>query len=88
MRQGYCTQRFAESVLSFPLPEPDKFPYVMFDTWGYNEHIDEGLALDAAARAADAGAEVFILDLGWARGIGDWYPDPDKFPHGIRPISD
>jgi alpha-galactosidase len=85
---GYRTQRFAESVLAFPMPDPDKFPYVMFDTWGYNQHIDEDLALRAAAHAADAGAEVFILDLGWARGIGDWYPDPEKFPHGLGPISD
>ena len=61
---GYRTQRFAESVLAFPMPEPDKFPYVMFDTWGYNQHIDERLAMEAADKAANAGAEVFILNLG------------------------
>jgi alpha-galactosidase len=85
---GYRTQRFAENVLAFPLPEPERFPYAMFDTWGYGERIDETLALKAAQRAAEAGAEVFILDLGWARAIGDWYPDPDKFPNGLRPLSD
>src|SRR5262249_27423390 len=31
---------------------------------------------------------VFILDLGWARKIGDWYPDPERFPEGLRPLSD
>src|SRR5438552_746316 len=44
--------------------------------------------MEAAARAADAGAEVFILDMGCARGIGDWYPDPNKFPDGLKPLSD
>src|SRR5204863_5004085 len=64
---GYRTQRFADDVLAFPMPGPDKFPYVMFDTWGYEQHIDEGIALAAARQAADTGAEVFTLDLGWAR---------------------
>jgi alpha-galactosidase len=42
----------------------------------------------AAQRAAGLGTEVFILDFGWARNIGDWYPDPEKFPNGLRPLSD
>ncbi len=21
-------------------------------------------------------------------GLGDWYPDPDKFPHGLKPLID
>jgi hypothetical protein len=85
---GYRTQRFAESVLAVPIPDPDKFPYAMFDTWAYRENINEAKAMDAAQRAAEMGAEAFILDLGWARAIGDWYPDPDKFPDGLRPLSD
>jgi alpha-galactosidase len=85
---GYRTQRFADNVLAVPLPDPDKFPYAMFDTWGYGENIDETTAMNAAQLAAAEGAEVFILDFGWARAIGDWYPDPVKFPHGIKPISD
>ena len=84
---GYRTQRFADTVLAFPMPDPDRFPYVMFDTWGYEQRIDENVAMTAAARAAEAGAEVFTLDLGWARSIGDWYPDPYKFPNGIKPLS-
>jgi alpha-galactosidase len=85
---GYRTQRFAEAVLAVPAPDTDRVPYVMFDTWGYNTDIDEQTVLSAASRAAELGAEVFILDFGWARNIGDWYPDPQKFPNGLRPISD
>jgi alpha-galactosidase len=61
---------------------------VMYDTWGYSTNIDESTARTAAKAAADAGAEVFILDLGWARKIGDWYPDPEKFPDGLAPLSE
>ncbi len=85
---GYRTQRFAEDVLAARFPDSEAFPYVMFDTWGYGEDIDLSTAINAAERAASLGAEVFILDYGWARQIGDWYPDPQKFPEGLRPLSD
>jgi len=85
---GFRTQRFAENVLARPAPDPDKFPYVMFDTWGYDTAIDAATAYAAATRAASVGAEVFILDFGWARQIGDWHPDPKKFPDGLKPLSD
>jgi hypothetical protein len=85
---GYRTQRFVENVLAMPIPDRDRFPYAMFDTWAYREGIDQSTAMEAAQRAADVGAEAFILDLGWARRIGDWYPDPDKFPDGILALSD
>ena len=27
-------------------------------------------------------------DAGWWSGVGTWDPDPDRWPHGIRPVSD
>jgi alpha-galactosidase len=24
----------------------------------------------------------------WVRRVGDWFPDPDRFPQGLRPIAD
>src|SRR6202030_1418158 len=38
--------------------------------------------------AAATGMELFIVDLGWAREIGDWREDPAKFPSGMRALSD
>jgi alpha-galactosidase len=38
--------------------------------------------------AAGLGVEVFVLDLGWSRKIGDWRADPSKFPSGLRALSD
>ena len=38
--------------------------------------------------AAGLGVELFIVDLGWARSIGDWYADPSKFPSGLAALSE
>jgi Melibiase len=27
-------------------------------------------------------------DAGWFRGVGDWYPNPQSFPHGMEAIAD
>ena len=84
---GYRTQRYTEAVLAAPLPD-DRFPYLMYDTWGYGQNIDEATLRRAAQIAAGIGVELFIVDLGWARQIGEWEPDPVKFPGGLRALSD
>ena len=38
--------------------------------------------------AAALGAELFILDHGWWKTTGDWYPDPSRFPNGLNPIRE
>jgi alpha-galactosidase len=38
--------------------------------------------------SAELGLEMFHIDAGWFRGVGDWYPHPQKFPHGLAPIAD
>jgi alpha-galactosidase len=85
---GYQTQRFVESVLAKPVPNGGAFPYVAWDSWGYSGQIDENTLRRNADVAASLGVELFIVDLGWARSIGDWYEDPDKFPHGLAALSD
>lgn len=85
---AYRTQRFVEQALAKPVPDPDKFPYLMFDTWGYGEDINEEKLFQAAKIAVELGVEVFTVDLGWAERIGDWFPDRKKFPRGLKPLSD
>jgi alpha-galactosidase len=31
---------------------------------------------------------MFHLDAGWFRAVGDWQPNPEKFPHGLAPLAD
>jgi alpha-galactosidase len=85
---GYRTQRFVESVLAKPAPDSKSFPYVSWDSWGYQDTIDEQTLRRNADIAAKLGVQLFIVDLGWARGIGDWHADPAKFPSGLDALSD
>lgn len=84
---GYRTQRFVEAALAPPIPD-SRFPYVAFDSWGYQWDINEAVLREAAERAAGLGVELFTVDFGWAKVTGDWTPDPAKFPNGLKPLSD
>ncbi len=85
---GFRTQRFAETYLAQPLPGGNQFPYVSFDSWAYGSDLSEPSMVDAAKRAASLGVELFIIDLGWAKQIGEWHTDRTKFPSGMRAFSD
>ena len=69
---------------------------VHLNTWEavYFDHDPARLAslVDAAA---DLGVERFVLDDGWfagrtddRRALGDWTPDPLKYPDGLGPLID
>ncbi|AWW75445.1 alpha-galactosidase [Erythrobacter sp. KY5] len=67
---------------------------VHYNTWEavYFNH-DESALIELAERAADVGAERFVLDDGWfgsrrndAAGLGDWWVSQDVYPHGLHPI--
>jgi alpha-galactosidase len=85
---GYRTQRFVESSLAKAPVDADRFPYVVWDSWAYKTNINEAVLMQEAKRASDLGVELFIVDLGWAKRLGDWQADPAKFPNGLKPLSD
>jgi hypothetical protein len=84
---GFRTQRYAEAYVHPPMPDA-RYPWVQYNSWRYGQEIDEAQQLAIVERCAELGIEVAVLDLGWARTIGDWRPDPAKFPRGLRPIAD
>jgi alpha-galactosidase len=54
--------------------------------------IDEESQLDYIHKMPP-GIEAYWLDAGWfpggwPYGAGNWYPDPKKFPHGLKPLGD
>ncbi len=59
----------------------------MWNSWGYQSSISEPVLRKAAQTAASLGVEVFVVDYGWARMLGDWREDPAKFPSGLRALS-
>lgn len=69
---------------------------VHLNTWEAIYFAHDGDALIALAdKAAALGIERFVLDDGWFRnrtgdraGLGDWTPDPVKYPEGLGPLID
>lgn len=78
------------------LPHPRELRPVLYNSWeatGFD--VEEAGQLALAARAAELGAELFVMDDGWfgARtsehaGLGDWTPNPRRFPNGLGPLRD
>jgi len=69
-------------------------PLVQFNTWfPLGTTVDIGNTIQAADAAAAIGAEVYVLDSGWyssgdwERTLGDYEPDPRKFPRGIEELA-
>ena len=58
------------------------WPYLVVDTWGLGEAIAEADVVRRMRDAADLGAEVFTVDKGWERAVGDWHPN-ERFPGGL-----
>ncbi|MCA3256351.1 MAG: alpha-galactosidase [Alphaproteobacteria bacterium] len=57
--------------------------------------LDTASAIALAERAAAIGVERFVLDDGWfgrrrddSSSLGDWTPDPQRFPGGLAPLID
>jgi alpha-galactosidase len=84
---SWQTTSYVETAIARRVTDP-RFPYVMWDSWGYGQDINEATLRRNAEIAASLGIEVFTVDLGWARRIGDWHADAAKFPSGLRALSD
>jgi len=69
-------------------PEIVKKPMpVIFNSWAsMGIGVNEEKILAVAQKAAEIGAELFVIDDGWQATLGDWWPDPQKFPQGLNAI--
>ena len=69
---------------------------VLYNSWeatGFN--VNEAGQMALAEKAAALGIDRFVMDDGWFgqrnndhAGLGDWYVNPQKFPHGLKPLID
>ncbi len=69
---------------------------VLYNSWeatGFD--VNEAGQEVLAEKAASIGVERFVMDDGWFgerkndhAGLGDWYVNPQKFPHGLKPLID
>lgn len=85
---------YARARLAQPYPNPARTRRVHFNTWeACAFDFDEARLMRLAEDAAAIGAERFVLDDGWFKGrssdragLGDWTPDPLRFPNGLGPL--
>jgi hypothetical protein len=86
---GNIVRRWVREVLNNPTTLRDpSYPLLVNNSWGSGMAVDEALAQRMISDSAQLGLELFHLDAGWFRDVGDWQPDPKKFPHGIASIAD
>lgn len=87
--------RFELSSILLESPHPRVRP-VLYNSWEATEfNVNEAGQEKLAEEAASIGVERFVMDDGWFgernsdhAGLGDWYPNPEKFPHGLKPLID
>jgi alpha-galactosidase len=86
---GNVLRPWIRTVLMNPTTwkNPD-FPMLVNNSWGSGMEVNEAIARRMIRDSADLGLEMFHLDAGWFRGVGDWVPDPKKFPNGLAVLSD
>ncbi|MFB7084910.1 alpha-galactosidase [Streptomyces sp. NPDC056296] len=93
---GQAGRDFHHHLRTHVLPNPGELRPVLYNSWEATSfEVSEDNQLALARRAADLGAELFVLDDGWFRGrdddragLGDWTPHPARFPRGLRPLAD
>ena len=86
---GNVLRRWVRATLGNPETWKDpNYPQVANNSWGGGMDVNEAIALRMIRDSAELGMDMFHVDAGWFRGVGDWYPNPQKFPHGLAVIAD
>jgi hypothetical protein len=86
---GNTLRRWVRQVLGNPAARNDiHYPLLVNNSWGGGMNVNEDIDRAMIRDAADLGIEMFHQDAGWFRGVGDWYANPDKFPHGLAALAD
>ncbi len=76
-----------------PQPRPRPIIYNSWEATAFD--VNEAGQIALAEKAASLGVERMVIDDGWFgqrrndhAGLGDWYVNPQKFPHGLKPVID
>nr|WP_244504558.1 alpha-galactosidase [Jannaschia faecimaris] len=83
-----------DRIVNWPRPGvPRPVHYNCWEAVYFNHDLP--VLKDIASRAAELGAERFVLDDGWfgqrdddTRSLSDWTVDPRKYPDGLGPLID
>lgn len=92
---GAMSRAYHDYIREAVAPRANYVPPVLYNSWMATSFgVSEANQIALAERAAEIGAELFVVDDGWfagrnndRTGLGDWRPDPVKFPDGLRPLA-
>jgi hypothetical protein len=86
---GNSLRRWVREVLNDPRTLRDTtYPWLTNNSWGSGMAIDANQAQRMIDDSRELGFDMFHLDAGWFRAVGDWVPDAKKFPQGLAAIAD
>ncbi|HEY0756226.1 MAG TPA: alpha-galactosidase [Ktedonobacteraceae bacterium] len=91
---GAASRCLHDFIRETVVPHTDTVRKVLYNSWEATFFaVNEQGQLELARRAAAMGVELFVLDDGWfsrrvsdTAGLGDWWPDTEKFPRGLGPL--
>jgi alpha-galactosidase len=91
---GATSRQWHAYVRRHVLPAGDEIRPVFYNSWeGCGFDVDEAGQREMARLAADLGVELYVVDDGWfstrvddRSGLGDWWPNPHRFPGGLGPL--
>jgi alpha-galactosidase len=91
---GEASRRLHDYIREKVLPHGNVLRKVLYNSWEATLFdVDETSQATLAKLAAKMGVELFVMDDGWFHGrdddhagLGDWWPDEKKFPHGLKPL--
>ncbi|GAA3341253.1 alpha-galactosidase [Amorphoplanes nipponensis] len=91
---GAASRQWHAYIRGHVLPAADEVRPVLYNSWeACGFAVDEPGQRALAGIAAGLGVELYVVDDGWfgARtddraGLGDWWPNPARFPDGLGPL--
>ena len=91
---GAASRALHRYVRDSVVPHGPVLHKVLYNSWEATFFaVDVASQAQLAERAAAMGVELFVVDDGWFKGrnddfaaLGDWTPDPIKFPRGLHPL--
>ena len=85
---GNVLRRWIRAALNNPLTlKNPSYPLLVSNSWGSGMAINEEQAHHMIQDASALGLEMFHLDAGWFRALGDWVSNAEKFPHGVEAVA-
>jgi alpha-galactosidase len=93
---GAASRTLHDYVRRELLPHGPQLHQVLYNSWEATLFdVGEEPQAAIAELAAAMGVELFVMDDGWFHqrkidnaGLGDWWPDAEKFPNGLTPLID